>query len=122
MSLQLAMIRKTRAIFSLLLCLNLFAISLYGSLSNFADNLHVMTTHQVAIDHHHHDSFSLPIDHDDVNMVHQHTVDYVQNIAVLVDNNLSTPLLKVSRVHLPRIEQPASALIEAPFRPPQLPA
>ena len=114
MNLQLAMIRKTRAIFSLLLCLNLFAISLYGSLINFADNLHVMTTHQVAIDHHHHDSFSLHIDHDDVNMV--------QNIAVLVDNNLSTPLLKVSRVHLPRIEQPASALIEAPFRPPQLPA
>ena len=122
MNLQLAMIRKIRAIFSLLLCLNLFAISLFGSLSNFADNLHVMTTHQVAIDHHHHDSFSLHIDHDDVNMVHQHTVDYVQNIAVLVDNNLSTPLLKVSRVHLPRIEQPASALIEAPFRPPQLPA
>ena len=122
MNLQLAMIRKTRAIFSLLLCLNLFAISLYGCLINFADNLHMMTTHQVAIDHHHHDSFSLHIDHDDVNMVHQHTVDYVQNIAVLVDNNLSTPLLKVSKVHLPRIEQPASALIEAPFRPPQLPA
>ena len=62
MNLQLAMIRKTRAIFSLLLCLNLFAISLYGSLINFADNLHMMTTHQVAIDHHHHDSFSLHID------------------------------------------------------------
>ncbi len=122
MNLQLAMIRKTRAIFSLLLCLNLFAISLYGNLNSFAENLHVMTTHQVAIDHHHHDAYSLHLDHDDVNMVHQHAVDYVQNIAVLCDNNLSAPLLKVSRVHLPRIEQPASALIEVPFRPPQLPA
>jgi hypothetical protein len=122
MNLQLAMIRKTRAIFSLLLCFNIFAISLYGNLINFADNLHVMTTHQVAIDHHHHDAYSLHLDHDDVNMVHQHAVDYVQNIAVLCDNNLSVPLLKVSRVHLARFEQPASALIETPFRPPQLPA
>ena len=122
MNLQLAMIRKTRAIFSLLLCLNIFAINLYGNLINFAENLHVMTTHQVTIDHHHHDAHSLHLDHDDVNMVHQHAVDYVQNIAVLCDNNLSAPLLKVSRVHLPRIEQPASALIEAPFRPPQFPA
>ena len=89
---------------------------------NFADNLHVMMTHQVAIEHHHHDSFSLHIDHDDVNMVHQHAGDSTQNLALLCDNNLSTPLLKVSRVHLPRLEQPTSALIEAPFRPPQLPA
>lgn len=120
MNLQLEMIRKTRAIFSLLLCLHVFAISFYGNLINFADNLHVLTTHQVAINHHHHDASSLHIDHEDVNMVHQHAVDYVQNIAVLSDNNLSAPLLKVSRVHLSRIEQPASALIEAPFRPPQL--
>jgi hypothetical protein len=41
---------------------------------------------------------------------------------VLCDNNLSAPLLKVRRVHLARFEQPASALIETPFRPPQLPA
>jgi hypothetical protein len=120
MNLQSGMIRKTRAIFSLLLCLNICAISLYGNLINFADNLHLMTTHQAAIDHHHHDEISLHLDHDDVNMVHQHAVDYVQNIAVLFDNNLSIPLLKVSRVHLPRFEQPASALIETPFRPPQL--
>ena len=122
MNLQLAMIRKTRAIFSLLLCLNLFAVSLYGNLINFADNLHVMTTHQVAIDHHHHDSISLHMDHDDVNMVHQHEVDYVQNIAVLCDYNLSAPLLKVSRVYITRIEHPTSAFIKTPFRPPQLPA
>ena len=122
MNLQLAMIRKIRAIFSLLLCLNLFAISLFGSLINFADNLHVMTTHQIAIDHHHHDAYSLHLDHDDLNMVHQHAVDYVQHIALLYDDSLSTPLLKVSRVHSPQIEQPASALIEGPFRPPQLPA
>jgi hypothetical protein len=118
MNLQSAMIRKTRAIFSLLLCLNIFAISLYGNLINISDSYHVMTTHQAAIDHHHHDSISLHMDHDDVSMVHQHAVDYVQNIAVLCDNDLSAPLLKVSRVHLPRIEQPASALIESPFRPP----
>lgn len=77
MNLQSGMIRKTRAIFSLILCLNIFAISLYGNLINFAENLHVMTTHQVAIDHHH-DEYSLHLDHDDVNMVHQHAVDYVQ--------------------------------------------
>jgi hypothetical protein len=116
------MTRKTRTIFSLLLCLNIFAISLYGNLVNFADNLHVLTTHQVAIDHHHHEEASLHLDHDDVNMVHQHAVDHVQNIAVLLDHNLSAPLLKVSRVHLSRIEQPTSALLKAPFRPPQLPA
>ena len=116
------MTRKTRTIFSVLLCLNIFAISLYGNLVNFADNLHVLTTHQVAIDHHHHEEASLHLDHDDVNMVHQHAVDHVQNIALLLDHNLSAPLLKVSRVHLPRIEQPTSALLEALFRPPQLPA
>ena len=116
------MIRKTRAIFSLLLCLNIFAVTLYGNLINFSDKLHVITAHQTAIDHHHHDSFSLHIDHDDVNMVHQHAVDYVQYIALLSDDYSSTPLLKVSRVHLPQLEQPASALTETPFRPPQFPA
>ena len=114
------MIRKIRTIFSLLLCLNIFAVSLYGNLINFAENLHVMTTHQVAIDHHHHDSISLHMDHDDVSMVHQHAGDYAQNIAVLCDLNLLTPTLKVSRVHLTRLEQPTSASIKTPFRPPQL--
>ena len=122
MNLQSEMIRKTRAIFSLILCLNIFAICLYGNLINFADNLHVMTTHQVAIDHHHHDAYSLHLDRGDINVVHQHAVDYIQNIAVLCDNNLSTPLLKVSRVQLPRFEQPTSAFVETPFRPPQLSA
>jgi len=122
MNLQSGMIRITRAIFSLFLCLNIFAVSLHGNLINFADKLHVMTSHQIAIDHHHHDAYSLHLDHDDLNMVHQHAVDYFQHIALLYDDSLSTPLLKVSRVHLPRIEQPASALIEVPFRPPQLPA
>ena len=116
------MIRKTRAIFSLLLCLNIFAMSFYGGVINISDSYHVMTTHQAAIDHHHHDSNSLHMDHDDVSMVHQHAGDYVQNIAVLCDNNLSIPLLKVSQVYLTRLEQPTSAFIKTPFRPPQLPA
>lgn len=116
------MVRKYRAIFSLLLCLNIFAVNMYGNLIIFADSLHVMTTHQIAMNHHHHDASLLHLDHDDANMVHQHAVDYVQNIAVLCDNNLSEPILKVSRVHLPRFEHPSSAFIEAPFRPPQLPA
>ena len=116
------MIRKTRAIFSLLLCLNIFAMSFYGSVINISDSFHVMTTHQAAIDHHHHDSFSLHMDHDDVSMVHQHAGDYAQNIAVLCDNNLLIPLLKVSQVHLARLDQPTSALVKTPFRPPQLPA
>jgi len=122
MHLQSAMIRKTRAIFSLLLCLNIFAISFYGNVINISDSFHVMTTHQAAIDHHHHDSFSLHMDHDDVGMVHQHAGDYAQNIAVLCDNNLLIPLLKVSQVHLARLDQPTSALVKTPFRPPQLPA
>jgi hypothetical protein len=113
------MIKKARAIFSLLLCLNLFAISCYGGVINIADSYHVMTTHQAAIGHHHHDSISLHMDHDDVSMVHQHAGDYAQNIAVLCDNNLSIPLLKVSQVHLTRLEQPTSAFIKTPFRPPQ---
>jgi hypothetical protein len=116
------MIRNTRAIFSLLLCLNLFAMSSYGSVINIADSYHVMTTHQAAIDHHHHDSISLHMDHDDVSMVHQHAGDYAQNLAVLCDNNLSIPLLKVSQVHLTRLEQPTSAFIKTPFRPPQFDA
>jgi hypothetical protein len=120
MHLQLAMIRKTRAIFSLLLCLNMLAVSFYGSVINISDSFHVMTTHQAAIDHHHHDSFSLHMDHDDVSMVHQHVGDYAQNIAVLCDNNLSIPLLEVSQVHLTRLELPTSAFIKTPFRPPQL--
>jgi hypothetical protein len=116
------MIRKTRAIFSLLLCLNMLAVSFYGSVINISDSFHVMTTHQAAIDHHHHDSFSLHMDHDDVSVVHQHAGDYAQNIAVLFNNNLSIPLLKVSQVHLTRLDQPTSAFIKTPFRPPQLPA
>jgi len=120
MNLQLAMIRKTRAIFSLLLCMNLFVMSFYGGVINIFDSYHVMTTHQAAIDHHHYDSISLHMDHDDVSMVHQHAGDYAQNIAVLCDNNLSIPLMKVSQVHLTRLEQPTSAFIKTPFRPPQL--
>ena len=116
------MIRKTRAIFSLLLCMNLFVMSFYGGVINIFDSYHVMTTHQAAIDHHHHDSISLHMDHDDVSMVHQHAGDYAQNIAVLCDLNLLTPNLKVSRVYLPRIEHPTSAFIKTPFRPPQLTA
>lgn len=95
MNLQLEMIRKTRAIFSLLLCLHVFAISFYGNLINFADNLHVLTTHQVAINHHHHDASSLHIDHDDVNMVKK--LFFTQNITVLSDNNLFLILLKLYR-------------------------
>ena len=116
------MVRKIRTIFSLLLCLNIFAVSLYGNLINFADNLHVMTTHQVAIDHHHHDAYSLHLDHDDVSMAHHHAGDATQNIAVLSDNHLYPTLLKVIRVRAALFDQPPSVFIEAPFRPPQLPA
>ena len=121
-NLESNMIKNPRAIFSLLLCLNIFAISFYGNVINIFDSFHVMTTHQDAIDHHHHDSFSLHISHDDVSMVHQHAGDSAQNIAVLCENNSATPLLKVSRVHLTRFEQPTSAFIDSLFRPPQLPA
>ena len=116
------MVRKIRTIFSLLLCLNIFAVSLYGNLINFADNLHVMTAHQVAINHHHHDAYSLHLDHDDVSMAHHHAGDTTQNIAVLSDNHLYPTLLKVIRVRAVLFDQPSSAFIEAPFRPPQLPA
>jgi hypothetical protein len=102
--------------------LNIFAVSLYGNLINFADNLHVMTTHQVAIDHHHHDAYSLHLDHDDVSMAHHHAGDATQNIAVLSDNHLYPTLLKVIRVRAALFDQPQSVFIEAPFRPPQLPA
>ena len=110
----------SRAFFSLLLCLNILVISFYSNVIIISDSFHVMTTHQEAIDHHHHDSFSLHIDHDDVSMVHKHAGDSAQNIAVLCDNNLATPLLKVSRVHLTRLEQPTSTFIDSLFRPPQL--
>jgi len=116
------MIKKTRAIFSLLLCLNIFAISFYGSVINISDSFHVMTTHQAAIDHHHHDSFSLHIDHDDSSMVHQHTVDYFQNLAVLCNNKLLLTLINLSRVRSASFELPPSAFIDGPFRPPQSPA
>ena len=116
------MIRKTRAIFSLLLCLNLSAMSCYGGVIDIVDSYHVMSTHQAAIDHHHHDSFSLHMDHDDVSIFHTRAGDYVQNIAVLCDLNLLTPNFKVSRFYLTRLEQPTSAFIKTPFRPPQLPA
>lgn len=122
MNLQSGMIRITRAIFSLFLCLNIFAVSLHGNLINFADKLHVMTSHQIAIDHHHHDAYSLHLDHDDVNTVHQHAGDNTQNIAVLSDDHLYPTLLKVIRVRGALFDQPPSAFIKAPFRPPQLPA
>jgi hypothetical protein len=114
------MIRKNKVLISLLLGFSIFASSLCGLVINFFDNLHVMTTHSVEVDHHHHDLTSLHVDHDDSKLAHQHVADYFQSLALLSDCVLLLALLNVIRVKLLTLPIPHSAFPERLFRPPQL--
>jgi len=94
-------------------------VSLWGVTSSFADSLHVITTHQKAIDHHHHDEFSLHFDHEDTSLSHQHNADGIQHIALLCKNNFLLTQAGISRLQIPLFESPTSAFLKVPFRPPQ---
>jgi hypothetical protein len=105
---------------TIFLCLQILFLSVAGAGISTSDDLHVATSHDLAVDHHHHDAFSLHFDHEDGNKPHVHATDSLQSIALAP---LTLALIHFTKAEVKSrlsVDPPADIFPDGLLRPPQL--
>jgi hypothetical protein len=104
---------------SLFICINVVCFAWVGLQASIKTDMHIASSHQVPIDHHHHNLFEAHPDHEAGSAAHAHAADSVQTNALVPDKGqwvyaaaAITPL--GLHPHLP-----PDVFLEGLLRPPQ---
>jgi len=112
--------KKTNSFTVLIICLQIFLMNLSMAHASTFDDIHELTDHAVVLDHHHHDSYSLHLDHENIETAHIHLTDSFQSIGILLSSNNKAWLKDSEKLNIQSIKSPPEVFLKKILRPPRL--
>jgi hypothetical protein len=103
-----------------LVCLQMLFVSVAGAGISASNDLHVATSHEQVINHHHHDAFSSHSDHSDSSEVHHHTGDSLQSIALVPEMLDPIHITDSEARQRLSLDPPLDIFLDGLLRPPQM--
>ena len=104
---------------SLFICINVVCVAWVGLQASVKNDMHIASSHQMAVDHHHHNLFEAHPDHEGNSAAHAHAADSVQTNALVSDKGQRVYAAAViTPLALPP-HLPPDVFLEGLLRPPQ---
>ena len=108
-----------RTMRSLFICINVVCFAWVGLQASVKTDIHIASSHQVLVDHHHHNLFEAHPDHEAGSGAHAHAADSVQTNALVSDKGQWVyAAAAITPLGLPP-HLPPDVFLEGLLRPPQ---